>query len=671
MRTLSSTLLSAQKQATRTPYLKVEIRQRIAAATRLDFQRIYEGPETDYLHAATSPGDSSLIRARLYPREPNPPYLYRQRVTNPGPGSDFTQWTNLGEVGYTGGTALASSGASVIHFWVGTDCKTIKYQESSDYGASWGSTQTLITTTNAVYHMAAAMKPNGDVCLFYWEGSAIKAIKRTSGSWGSPSTWTNTITICSGIGVTYQSDWNFIVSGRDTSDRRGVWSCIYGDGGSVPLGVWSALKNILLAEIDSNTDYKYPKLVYDGTIHRLTLTEVFAATQTYSRPYLSFSVPVSVFLDSLWREPYPFNLSSDYGLAIAKSPTKVFLTRPDGVWQALLNPTPLDVTADVLSLKQSINPVEARRAVPPSNLILELDNSNGQYANFDKKGCEILVSPGYRTTAGNEYSPGPSFWIEGYQWVSGPGPDSRLIIYATDAWGLMEGWRARRQISWAINTTTVKEILTFLLSRAGIPLIVQSQSTPITTLKPAFTIHPGESGLTAIKRLLGMVPDVLFFREATAYLKYPQTSDTTDYAYYLVPSANQHPFQEGRYREEVMNTNRVQVWGTQTPHIMVDRFSWDDLEDVYDRLHQIHDLNINTVTLAEQRADSILRDVQIASKDGQVFAPMNCGQELWDVIEITDARVNFNAKKYRLRALEIDYSVSKPEYRLKLVLGAL
>jgi len=120
-----------------------------------------------------------------------------------------------------------------------------------------------------------------------------------------------------------------------------------------------------------------------------------------------------------------------------------------------------------------------------------------------------------------------------------------------------------------------------------------------------------------------------------------------------------------------MNTNRVQVWGTQTPHVMVDRFNWDDLQAVYDRLHQVHDLNIDTVTLAEQRADALLREAQIVSINGEVSVPMNCGQDLWDVIEITDPRVNFQSQKYRLRALVIHYSVSKPEYRLKVVLGAL
>jgi len=680
MRTLTSTLLAAQKEATRTPYLKVEVRQRIGAATKLDFQRIYDGSEEDNRHAATCPGDGSLIRARLQSDAPNPSELYRQRVTSPGEGSNFSQWTYVADVGYTGGTAFASYGANVIHFWVHTDYRTIRYQESSDYGASWGSVQDLLTVPegHAVYYLAAAMKSNGDVCLCYFEWDVIKAVKRESGTWGSPQTWTNDLNQFSGIAVAHHSDWNLAVSGRDTNDKRGVWTCIYGDGGDVAFETWSALKEVLLAEPDANTDYKYPSLTYDGTLHRLTLQEVFAATQTYSRPYLSFQTPESDYLDNLWREPYPFNLDCDYGLVIVSvgspAPTsEVFLTTPYGVWQATLNPTSLDLTPDVLSLTQHIVPPGGSPgASAPGRLTLELRNDQGQYANFDRKCCEILVSPGYHTTAGEECSAGPSFWIEGWEYLSQPSKSS-LLLHATDAWGLLDGWRARRQLTWAKDTKTVKEILIYILSRIGIPLSVQSQSSLITTLKPAFTIHPGESGATALKRLINMVPDVLFFREATAYLKYPQTSDSTDYAYFLVPPEGslEHPLQEGRYREGVMNTNRVQVWGTQTPHVMVDRFNWDDLQAVYDRLHQVHDLNIDTVTLAEQRADALLREAQIVSINGEVSVPMNCGQDLWDVIEITDPRVNFQSQKYRLRALVIHYSVSKPEYRLKVVLGAL
>ncbi len=668
MRTLSATLLAAQKAPTRNPYVKVEIRPKIGAATRLDWQRIYTGSEPDYYHAATCPGDGSLIRARIAIID-STRQLYRQRVTNPDQGADFSPWTYIAYTSVAG-TALASYGANVIHFWADTNQKTIKYQESSDNGVTWGSIQTLYTTTYGIYHLAAAMKPNGDVCLFYFEFDVIKAVKRVSGTWGSPATWTNSLDVVSGMATAYQNDWNLVISGRNASNQRGVWSGIYGDGGSVSLDTWSALKEILLSD-NTNVDYKYPSLTYDGIIHRLTLLELYSGGPVegyYKRPYLSFQTPQSTYLDNLWREPYPFNLSGEYGLAIAKVPTKIFLSIPSGVWQAILSSTALDVTPDVLELRQVISPPSGRGSGGGGNLVIELDNSRGQYANFNKKGCEILVSPGYNTTAGDESSPGPSFWIESGEYLSQPSKSS-LIIHATDVWGLLQNWQARRQITWTKDSFSVKEILIWLLSRIGIPLVVTSQSSVVTSFKPAFTIHPGESALAAVKRLLGTVPDVLLFREAVAYLKHPQSQDPTDYAYFLAPSSNQHPLLQGRYGENSWQPNWIQVWGTETPLIRVDRIQWDELERVYDRLHQVQDLNLNTVLLAQQRGDALLRKAEISSKLSQITVPTNCGQELWDVVEVNDSRAGFQAKKYRLVGLEVDFSPLRQRYQQKLSLG--
>src|SRR4030042_1988157 len=151
------------------------------------------------------------------------------------------------------------------------------------------------------------------------------------------------------------------MTGRNASNLRGVWSCIYGDGGAVSLGTWSALKDILLSD-NTNIDYRFPGLAHDGTVHRLVFLEDYSGgpvERNYKRPYLSFLAPTvceptNTFLLNYWREPYPFNLTCNYGLAIAKAPSKVFLTAPYGVWQAPLLPTPLDVSADVISLKQII-----------------------------------------------------------------------------------------------------------------------------------------------------------------------------------------------------------------------------------------------------------------------------------------------------------------------------
>ena len=67
MRSLSSTLLAAQKEASRVPCVRVLAKNSLAVVVRLKWVRLYTGGETDYFHALTIPGDGSLIRVRLTP----------------------------------------------------------------------------------------------------------------------------------------------------------------------------------------------------------------------------------------------------------------------------------------------------------------------------------------------------------------------------------------------------------------------------------------------------------------------------------------------------------------------------------------------------------------------------------------------------------------------------
>ena len=243
MRSLSDTLLAAQKSPTSTPYVKVEIRNNIGLVTRLDWERLYEGSEDDYHHALTISGDGSLIRARIVLFEFQG-ILYRQRVVNPDPDSDFSQWTQIANVCSATGTALTSNGANVIHFWVDTDHLTIRYQESSDNGASWGSIQNLLAETEPIYYLAAAMKSNNDICLLYSRSSILYAIKREAGSWGSATSWTNSLQSINGIAIDYLGDWDIVITGRDENNYYGVWQCVYGDGFSASIGTWTTLKEL-------------------------------------------------------------------------------------------------------------------------------------------------------------------------------------------------------------------------------------------------------------------------------------------------------------------------------------------------------------------------------------------------------------------------------------------
>ncbi len=119
MRSLSSTLLAAQQAASHTPYVKVEAKNKIAGVVRLEWERLYTGSEDDYFHALTIPGDGSFIRARItLPADGRK--LYRQRVANPGPSSDFSIWTYTSQYSCIV-VAAASSGAnrmSIIYLYV-------------------------------------------------------------------------------------------------------------------------------------------------------------------------------------------------------------------------------------------------------------------------------------------------------------------------------------------------------------------------------------------------------------------------------------------------------------------------------------------------------------------------------------------------------------------------
>lgn len=96
MRSLSETLLAAQKQPAAVPYVKVFARNRVNGVVRLDWTRLYTGNEELCPHAVTIPSDGSLVRVGTTPAAQTRA-MYCQRVAAPGPGSDFSQWSYTGQ----------------------------------------------------------------------------------------------------------------------------------------------------------------------------------------------------------------------------------------------------------------------------------------------------------------------------------------------------------------------------------------------------------------------------------------------------------------------------------------------------------------------------------------------------------------------------------------------
>jgi hypothetical protein len=667
MRNLTSTLLAAQKQAAVTPYVSVEAKNKIAGVVRYDWSRLYNGSEADYFHALTMPGDGSLIRARItLPADSRK--LYRQRVVDPGPESDFSQWTYTSQYNAIV-VAAASLGAEVSIFWINSS-REIRRIKSTDYGASWGSPELIdYSPTTAIYGLAAAYKPGGDLAIFFADQSTLYVKKNVSGQWQAKSAWDKTTGDLSGVACVYDADWNLLVTGEDSSGNFKLWSLVYGDGGDVTAGSWSALKE--LASAPSGGDFEYCQPFLDKPdVYRCFFVEKFIGTEAYNRPFWSHSVLDTDFIDSLWREPVPFNLSSAYGLAIAHHGDYGWLSSPAGVWRAKLTAQSLDLTADVIGVRQELGETMGR-------LTVELRNDDGRYASPGQGdlaildiGCQLDFSPGYVTTTGSESSSGQTFSLEACEHTSSGGKAS-LILHARDGWGAIGDWRGRHQFRWnkASDDMSVKEIMAFVLARVGLKLEVKSQSSVVTGFYPDFTVNPDNDGRAVIQKLLSFVPDVLFVEGSKVYLVNPLSSDSSVYSY-----GGEHQIWEGRYQQGAWGTNRVQVEGYDTGSeelILADSFDWDEIDRFYDRLRQIDDRNIGTVAEAQQRGQAYLRQAEIEAAGSHILIPVNCGQQLYDVIDVTDARVGLDAEKKRVLGLVLVYHPQRAEYSQRLRLGAV
>ena len=480
MRLLSSTLLAAQKAASGVPYVKAKVYDRIGGVRWLRWTRLYTGAEPDGYHAAAMAADGSLVRARV-----SGGHVYYQRIASPGAGSAYSAWTDLGACA-NADVALCAEGTRVMLFYVDAAGTQVKLRESTDSGVTLGSAVTAATGGGAVTWLAAAVKSGGDACLLYSVGAGVYTAKRTSGSWGSPAAWSNSVASVAGLAVSHLGDWNAAVAGTDAAGAAFLWSAVYGDGYLQGTGTWSALREAMRASAGAGVTFRAPFLGQPD-VFRLSFVEKYTGTVAYSRPQHTYAPASADYPLNLWREPVPFDLASDYGQAIAYDTGAAWLSTPSGVWTASFSVAPLDVSEDVIECLTEEEPFAGR-------LRLVLRNDDGRYSTLPAPlgtGAEIRLGVGYRTSAGVETSDGPIYWVEGIEHRSGGG-NATLVLTARDAWGIAGAWRARRSYAWAAGEKSVYGIMQHLCARAGLEFSTVSSSPEATTLKPAFTVQPGE-----------------------------------------------------------------------------------------------------------------------------------------------------------------------------------
>ena len=105
--------------------------------------------------------------------------------------------------------------------------------------------------------------------------------------------------------------------------------------------------------------------------------------------------------------------------------------------------------------------------------------------------------------------------------------------------------------------------------------------------------------------------------------------------------------------------------------ILAESFAWDEIDGLGERLVQVIDRNLGTAAQAQQRGEAYLRKAGIAAGGGSILVPVNCGQQLYDVVAITDARAGLDASPRRVAGISLHYNPGRGEYRQRLYLGAV
>jgi len=667
MRTLSDSLTASQKKPDRLPYVEAKIYDFEQGIKRLSWERLYDGSEADNHHGIAFDGQGSMHRIRADSSNK----LYHQKISDPSPQSQFSNWTQIATDCY-GPCAIAAYGAKIYIFYRTTANVLWKYY-SHNYGQDWSNAQ-LVAYAD-VLSMAATWWGTGNIVVcFAAKASELNAIVLDSSD-QETSQHTHSepqnhpLTTTYGIGASFTPNHIDVVFAAKETAEPYSFIALYRTELDSNYD-WLAFQYFITSPDGEDVSYEYPDCHnpssaqdYENT--QLTAVEKYAGTTAYTLPLTCHAVRGSAFSSMAFTEPKPFlNITSNFGLRTSSTSDYWWLERPDGVWRAPRPAgTPLDLTQDILSLN-----VERR------TLNIELNNSSAQYATPPAKRSEVVLKLGYKTSEGSEAVEVGRYWIDSWEYSSTPNA-SLITIRCLDGQGLAGKWSARFQMRWPADKR-VWEIIQEIICRWGINLTSPGgvpKSSAVDNLYPDFTIQPGTTGDAALRRILSFIPDALIFDGNEAYVKDLKDDESSCYTYDVIASGawQSHPILHGEYAEAVPLT-RARAIGrdAQDARIVEDAFDWTNLQLGIDILEQDYDPNLQSAARAQERADAILRKHALASQGGQITVPTNVGQELYDVITVTDARCGITSKKYRVMRIDVQYAPLGGQYQQRFTIGA-
>jgi hypothetical protein len=134
-----------------------------------------------------------------------------------------------------------------------------------------------------------------------------------------------------------------------------------------------------------------------------------------------------------------------------------------------------------------------------------------------------------------------------------------------------------------------------------------------------------------------------------------------------------HVVLDGRYNIESPEVNRSYIIGRDQYGNPVYGTAVDSTEAalVGERLDFQQELAIPTDSQAASMASAILSKMRLTGKRGVILIPPNCGQELFDVVQISDSGANQQAVSFRVVGIRFEYNPKQARFEHRLILGAV
>ncbi len=306
-----------------------------------------------------------------------------------------------------------------------------------------------------------------------------------------------------------------------------------------------------------------------------------------------------------------------------------------------------------------------------------LDNSDNALTSLDFEMFKGVISYGYNDpTQGDEYSACAPLYVVGQRLYSSQGvlvcqlslvgiPNLMGFDLAESSLDLTEG-----------DARTVKTLLTAIVDKTLAPYTNYTSynatydgtdDTLLDSYKPRelFRVGENDSRLSKIKELLNWTGEKMIAKAdgKIHFLNPTTTGSTYDYEYRLAVSTY-HTFFSKELRNRFVNPNKEVVKSHESHQ---PQFTGSDTSAtsfaLFPQTHTTR-LRLASDTEAGNIASAIIERYELDADTGAVSVPMNVGQEVFDFINVTDARQG-DSRKGNVRYIKRDVEIPQRRGRLK------